>query len=644
MNGTRTRHMRVILVAVLLGTFLLALGPATVVRAVGVTADLFTDPVPGACATTGISPCSLREAVIFGNAHPGTTITLRSRQEGTYTLAIPPAGSDDATTGDLNITANMDIGDIGPNGTPTRIDGGNLDDVLHVASGATLRMGPVVVTGGKAMAAGLGGGITVDSGGSLSLSNSVITGNQAVSGGGINSSGTLTIEKGAITNNTATDSGGGVRISGGTASILNVLIANNNVPGSGPSNGGGGIANAGSLRLTSSTVSDNTTAGSGGGILSTSALTIDMSTIAFNNPNGIIASGGGVIRASIVARNPPSGPTTDCGGTNMPASFDFNLSDDATCTGFTQPDDQTGKDAKLGPLANNGGGPQLPDGTVPVSHALFPFSPAIDHGLITQASGCAGVDQRGESRPQPNPGRCDIGSYEREVLMLAFVHAGVWNLRNSFTDGNPDIAFAYGSSSDIPLMCDWDGDGFKTPGIFRDGVWALRNSDSAGPPDITVLFGQSGDIPICGDWTGTGKQTIGIFRNGVFALRNTNTTGPPDSVFAFGQGGDIPIVGGWNATGNETIGIYRNGLWALRGSNTSGPPDISFLFGSTGDLPIACCWSVSQGAVFAGEPAIYRGGAWVYTTYVPGQFSLFPDPHIPIFHYGASGDHPSYWR
>ncbi|MCA1723167.1 MAG: hypothetical protein LC748_02710, partial [Thermomicrobia bacterium] len=94
---------------------------------------------------------------------------------------------------------------------------------------------------------------------------------------------------------------------------------------------------------------------------------------AFNSPDGIVASGGGVIRASIVAKNPPSGLTADCGGANMPASFNFNLSDDATCTGFTQPDDQTGKDAKLGPLANYGYGPQLPDGTVPLSHALFPL-------------------------------------------------------------------------------------------------------------------------------------------------------------------------------------------------------------------------------------------------------------------------------
>src|SRR5262249_38390552 len=66
--------------------------------------------------------------------------------------------------------------------------------------------------------------------------------------------------------------------------------------------------------------------------------------------------------------------------------------------------------------------------------------------------------------------------------------------------------------------------------------------------------GTSGDIPIVGDWNGDGRDKIGVFRNGQFLLDfNGNGTWDPDSnfgdlVLSFGQAGDLPVIGNFVPT------------------------------------------------------------------------------------------------
>ncbi len=110
----RMMHLpRLAVVMVLLVSLLMAALPAASVAAATVTVTTTADGVhnPG-CATDGITaPCTLRDAVIYANGSAGpTTITLAA---GIYTLTIGPSGNDDATTGDLNLTANIIINGAG---------------------------------------------------------------------------------------------------------------------------------------------------------------------------------------------------------------------------------------------------------------------------------------------------------------------------------------------------------------------------------------------------------------------------------------------------------------------------------------------------------------------------------------------------
>lgn len=163
-----------------------------------------------------------------------------------------------------------------------------------------------------------------------------------------------------------------------------------------------------------------------------------------------------------------------------------------------------------------------------------------------------------------------IGTYNPSTV--------TFDLRLSNTSGVPDLSVPYGTTGDVPLVGDWDGDHVTTIAIKRGNVFWLRNSNTAGNGDVSVTFGDSSDIPLAGDWNGTGYSKIGVYKPSLnrFDLRLTNTTGPADISVTYGGAGDLPVVGDWDGDGTTTIGIYRpsDQKFYLRNSNTPGAPDL----------------------------------------------------------------------
>jgi parallel beta-helix repeat protein len=146
-------------------------------------------------------------------------------------------------------------------------------------------------------------------------------------------------------------------------------------------------------------------------------------------------------------------------------------------------------------------------------------------------------------------------------LLIGLVIAAI--LLPGIVTAATDITFAYGRSSDTPLVGDWTGSGKDTIGTYSKGVFSLKDSNSAGRSDRSFTYGKSGDTPLVGDWDGNGKDTIGVFRNGVFYLRNSNTAGTADLTFAFGQLGNKPVAGDWTGSGKDTIGVTNGNTWYL---------------------------------------------------------------------------------
>ena len=205
-------------------------------------------------------------------------------------------------------------------------------------------------------------------------------------------------------------------------------------------------------------------------------------------------------------------------------------------------------------------------------------------------------------------------------------------LRDSNTSGVADTTNRYGApSGGTTLMCDWDGNGTATAGVFLDGVWYVSNTPGGLFPETVFGYGDPGDIPVCGDWDGNGTVTPGVVRNGVWYLSNTLGSGLADVSFGYGNPGDIPVVGDWNGDGRDTPGVVRNGVWYL--SNALGAPyaDLSYGFGNAvGDIPVVGDWN-NDGH---DTPGVVRGGIWYLCNTLGSGWA------DEILAYGNPGDRP----
>jgi hypothetical protein len=150
----------------------------------------------------------------------------------------------------------------------------------------------------------------------------------------------------------------------------------------------------------------------------------------------------------------------------------------------------------------------------------------------------------------------------------------------------------------------WNG--INEMGIFQKGRWylGLNGDGPGGGPSIDrcYVFGQTGDIPVVGDWNNDGFDEIGVFRivNGQgrwYLDLNGNGVWEPglDAVYTnFGQAGDIPVVGKWNGDSLDKIGVFRNGIWYLdlQGNMTweGVSVDRRYLFGLAEDIPVVGRW------------------------------------------------------
>lgn len=310
-------------------------------------------------------------------------------------------------------------------GGNTEGSGGDIENVF--GQGATLTVSDCQVING--FAAELGGGI--DSiGEPLTVSDSVIEGNESLEGGGgiwAGAGAPLRIEGSTVAENISVNADGGGLVGGGESGF-SAVIEGSAFVGNKAKTAGGGInwsTNSGtSLTVANSTFVGNTT-GTWGGAMAFSSIgpvAIEGSTITGNKAEAMFEGAGGL---EAFGPNPPllvdtivtgnkSVHTTqkDLKGT-WNAAFDLiGDTTGATLLETTPGSDLIGVDPQLGPLAANGG----PTETM----ALPVSSPAVNKG-----GGSLSTDQRGDPRPSIFPGvalstaaganGADIGAYELQA-------------------------------------------------------------------------------------------------------------------------------------------------------------------------------------------------------------------------------------
>jgi hypothetical protein len=413
------------------------------------------DPSPIMCGGS----CSLREAVTAANGTPGPdTIELQGGQ--TYTLSIPLSGGGGVLNGDLDISDDVTIETVGDGGNATIFGNGRFvtnDRVLEITGGTTRLQNVDIVGGVGSTDPGNpthrdGGGILVDPGAGLSVSDSNINGNFVpnlgdLGGGILNNNGNVFLQRSMVAGNNASGGfGGGIETVGSNAQteiVNSKLFDNDGFAGGGfatgggvtqvidsqlsfntSGDGGGAFVGNGSANFINATLNNNRTDTMGGALRATGGTTtFKNSTISQNvaadESGGISAkdlNGGGTITftdtiiANNVDGNPNDGMHPDCqdqtGG--LIVTLGFNIVGNGTGCGLSpMSGDHIGTAANpvsagLAPGTSYTGGP----GTG-LTWSLLQDSLAVNGGN-PMAGACAPEDARGA----PRQGRCDIGAWE----------------------------------------------------------------------------------------------------------------------------------------------------------------------------------------------------------------------------------------
>ncbi len=395
---------------------LLLLGAAATAHGAVYQVTKTQDTNDGACN----ADCSLREAILAANSNPGDdSVNLPA---GRFTLTIPGADEDNCATGDLDITGSLSLTGQGPG--ETIIDATGLGDrVVHVwATGAEVILSALTVTGGSSPSTG--GGIWHNAG-HLVLSNVVVRDNQAESGGGVYSYlAEVTVQDGSvICDNTASADWYGGGLTGDNLTITDATVSGNQA------GAGGGISTTGMLSISGSTIAYNRTMGYDGGGINAEGAEIEISntTMVGNTStraggainagggtnlemNGVTFSGNGALYGNTLRA---SGSNANWSNTLISGACQLesgatavsnggNLESPGSTCGLDDPSDHVNvADPTVAPLASYGG----------PTRTLLPKlgSPAIGNGLNAN---CLGVDQRGEPR---SDGACDVGAVERQA-------------------------------------------------------------------------------------------------------------------------------------------------------------------------------------------------------------------------------------
>jgi hypothetical protein len=240
---------------------------------------------------------TLRSAIRAANAAGGGEIVLSPG--ATYRLSV--SGDDDeAASGDLDVTSPITVRAHG-----ATVDADDVDRAFHVLAGGSLTLEHLTVTGGNA-----------DAGGEV--------GN---SGGAVLNAGTLDVTGSTLTGNEAVRAGGAVEATADSTTRITRSVLSDNETGDTPGNGGAfHLTGAGTVEITGSSIVGNTASAEGGGLWNSAAgtMTVTDTEIRDNVANGAEATQGGgglyndggslTVERAVVTGNSAAGESGSGGG------------------------------------------------------------------------------------------------------------------------------------------------------------------------------------------------------------------------------------------------------------------------------------------------------------------------------------------
>jgi IPT/TIG domain len=275
-------------------------------------------PVTGATVTITISSGALNgtRTAITDASGIATFTNLSAPMTGSYTLTASSSGQL-ATSNSFTISAGPPLSlVVTTNSDATSHSGTSLRDAMITANAAAAAGKVVTITFASSVSGqtitlaqgtlgltGLGvGSVTIDGSGSTpitvsgnhavevfsvnpnvnaTITNLIIANGQAGNGGGIISSGNLTLTNDVLSGNSATYEGGGL-YNTGTATLAYVTMTSNAMNGTGGSGGGGAVFNSGTISIANSAFTGNSSNYSSGAISASGTTVITNTTFSDN--------------------------------------------------------------------------------------------------------------------------------------------------------------------------------------------------------------------------------------------------------------------------------------------------------------------------------------------------------------------------
>ena len=328
-------------------------------------------------------------------------------------------GGNSAWTG-VSFTSNSAVS----SGTGSYGAGGAVVAFAPLAvSGESTFTSNFVTLSGSNTDGGVGGALAIEAGPFQMSMATVTKGSAWTQGGGLWLDDTAAIATSLISSNTVAsvaepqDGGGGIYNSlGGSLTLSQSTVSGNATKGTITASGGGGVFNAGEFSATNSTITGNTASMDGGGVENDAATGVTLTNVTIYS-NSAIGSGGSLKNlyddAAMTVGNSILAGGTAASGADISSdgtitSADYNVIQTAPSSGYTEGAHDLNANPQLMALTNNGGPtPTDADGSSSPGRAYIPLGQCTSAGIS--------VDQRGEPRGPNGDGSCDVGAYENQL-------------------------------------------------------------------------------------------------------------------------------------------------------------------------------------------------------------------------------------
>lgn len=214
---------------------------------------------------------------------------------------------------------------------------------------------------------------------------------------------------------------------------------------------------------------------------------------------------------------------------------------------------------------------------------------------ITSSSASSATDTILPGADYNGDGKIDAATYRPATLGPSAL-AGTWTIQlgQTFTTA---MSVDWGTTGDLPIPGDWDGDGRTDVAVYRpfESKLYVLQAGSNYTTAFSVAWGAPGDTAFTGDFDGDGRLDFACFRpteGRVFILQGGFTRA---FSVVFGLANHTWVPGDYDGDGRTDLATYTPatlgpsnvvGTWTVFQAGTGYTTQFAVTWGTTGDTPV----------------------------------------------------------